>query len=172
MALETPQMDDYRRYVEKMADLNDGGEIILNRSPEHATVIASVLFDRAIDHVEILTGNLRDDIFGTEEVTAAAINFLKKSASSKIEVIADTPNTITECAFIKAVPNNLRCRISLATTEEKKPFRFMVADARSYRFQGDAETPEAIVQFGSKETGKKLHDIFVQANARAKHIAL
>jgi hypothetical protein len=159
-------MDDYRTYVQAVAREADGRQTILNRSPAHASVIISTIFRTTQRRVEILTGRLRDDIYGTPEVVESAVSFLSRNPEARMEIVSIEGVAMPDNHFLTALRLHrvVNDQVFLGRCTEAQArvhgFRFLVGDGQHYRFQSDPANTEAVVQFGRNETGRKLHEIF------------
>jgi len=170
-------MDEYRTYVQRLADLADGKEVILNRTTDHAAVIMSVVFAKAERLVEIVSGRLDDDIWGVDDVRSQAIAFLNRSDDTKIRIIVEDNidlDTNRLVSSIRAAGLIGRLKIFHATDELLKTYdyHFIVADGLHYRFQGERDKFEAIIQFGNVDRGQKLRAVFASLRSNSVELPL
>jgi hypothetical protein len=160
-------MDVYRTHVEKMAALADGGPI-LNRSPEHASVIIEWVFNTSSTIVEILTAKLDPDVYGKEGLVAAALEFLARN-NSRIEILSETVIDRGSHPLLSALDTagfSDRVRLNLVPADKLKSyaFNFAVGDSKNFRFEQSRDSFEAVAHFGRDNVGKKLHEIFLDLN--------
>jgi hypothetical protein len=78
---EDYSMDEYREFVERIADGGWPSETILNRSSDHAAVILENLFRKAVDSVEILTSELKTDVYGIPGVIVPRSAFCSETTT-------------------------------------------------------------------------------------------
>jgi hypothetical protein len=158
------QMEVYRRYVAEVAEAADG-EIILNRSPEHAAIIVEYLFRRAESEVDILTLELNEIVYGEKGVIDAAMRFLQDHPSAKLNILSEKSVDKSSHPFLRALKRaGLMDRVDLRVVPEwlqqEYGYNFAVADGRHFRFEKEREHFDAVVQFGEKTVGEKLRSIF------------
>ena len=171
-------MNDYRMYVQAIARAGDARQTILNRSPAHASIIVATVFGATQRLIEILTSNLRDDIYGTPEVIEAAVTFLTRNPEARIDIITVDGLLPANSRFLAALQAHrvVNDRVFVGRCSEGQArvhgFRFLVGDGQHYRFQEDPTNTEAIVQFGRNETGRKLHEIFIALAENVERIPL
>jgi hypothetical protein len=163
MSGELSSMTSYRSNVEKVAEIADG-RTILNRSPDHASIILEWVFNKSSDCVEILTSELSEKVYGKPELISAARRFLEKPRS-RIEIIAEQPVDRWRHAFLSELDragfeDRVRLRFIPEDSQKQYSFNFAVGDGRHFRFEQSRLSYEAVAQFGSVQVGNKLHEIF------------
>lgn len=154
-------LKSYARRVRLAALLRDG-EPLYNGSIEHATVLASALFEHSSSEVSVFSGKLNAQVFGKDRVIERARIFLS-TPERKVRIIVESPDDIDwkDHPFIKAFGDNSDVEIKgLSNEYVNLPYHFMVMDQDSYRFEEDKNEPTAIASFGDKVGGKHLTNIF------------
>jgi len=153
-------MDDYRDYVNAVAQIADGKEIIQNKTPAHAGVLLAALFGKAKREVLIVSGTLDGRAYGTAEVLAAADKFLS-SPDAQLKIVVETAVTFDGCEFLAHLQRAGALgdgRVTIHRFTGKAPFHFLLADEMHYRFEADPSKHEAIAQFGAN--GVELRNAF------------
>jgi len=163
-------MDEYREFVTRIADGEWPSETILNRSSDHAAVILENLFRKAIDSVEILTSELKADVYGMPGVVNSALGYLQRNDDARIYILAESTLDRAVHPFLKVIDDSgLGDRVSIKlvdpTAKANYKFNFAVADGRSFRFEESRESLEAIVGFGHDRFANRLHVIFSALSA-------
>ena len=158
-------MDEYREFVERVADGVWPSETILNRSADHAAVIVENLFRKADRIVEILTSELKTDVYAMPTVISSAIDFLRRDDGARIHILSETDLDRSAHPFLAAIDaaqfgDRLTVGIIRANTKQDYKFNFAVADAKSFRFEESRESFEAIVGFGHDKFASRLHNVF------------
>ena len=169
-------MNGYRAFVQERANAEDG-QVVLNRTTEHAAVVLSIVFDKADRLVEIVSGELDDSVWSVEAVILSAIAFLQRDAAASIHVVVEQNLDLVGNGFLSALRDAGfldRIRLFRAPAELTQQYRyhFIVADGRHYRFQRDRTTFEAMIQFGVEETGSKLRKLFAWLVSESQQIPL
>jgi len=162
---EDYSMDEYREFVERIADGGWPSETILNRSSDHAAVILENLFRKAVDSVEILTSELKTDVYGIPGVIRSALGFLQQNDNARIYILTESTIDRTVHPFLQTIDDSgLGDRVSIRLVDPAAKagykFNFAVADGRSFRFEESRESFEAIVGFGHDKFANRLHVIF------------
>jgi hypothetical protein len=156
-------LETYRQFVAGIAKASDG-TVIFNRSEAHAAIIIEYLFGASKNEVNILTGELYRPVYGAAGVVTAAIAFLEREPESKINIVSEytIPSEHPFLKAVRAVADESRIKISVlkAAVAKQMPFHFAVSDGISFRFEPKKEVLEAMVQFGAKEVGGKLTEVF------------
>ncbi|HEX2592790.1 MAG TPA: hypothetical protein VHL34_14910 [Rhizomicrobium sp.] len=155
--------DLYRNEVEAAASRANGTDIVLNRTPAHAAVIAEFIFDKAEVIVEILTESVEDPALCNEKTAESAVAFLKKGPWARIDMLvaraADRGRFISEIAEA-GLRDRVEIHVVPPTLLGPKHSFFMVADGRHYRYQRDRNELQASVQFGNEDLGGLLQTRF------------
>ena len=160
-------LDSYRAVVENAANNADGVEIVLNRSVEHACVVVEYLFRKADHLIEIVTQHLINTAYGTDATTGAALTFLRRSRDSRIDVLVEgSMETANKSNLISAIRGaDLLKQVTMTSVPEAIQKTYMdhviVVDGIHYRYQRSRKDLEAMVQFGNRRTGQRLHDEFL-----------
>lgn len=163
-------VERYREQVEACAHAVGGpSELLFNRSADHATIIVENLFASAQKEVNILTGSLDPEVYGTASAVDAAIGFLGRSPSTRIRIALEKPADLDwnshkllarfrECNLLDRVD----IRVVPKEVSEGYIYHFAVADEQSYRLEADRDKLEAVVQFRNPVAGRSLSERFQQ----------
>lgn len=142
------------------------GELVLNGSPEHATVIVERMLANAATDVSILTRRFDPRIYGTEETVAQARLCLGDSNRS-IEILIEQVNaeTLSQHPFVVGnkpaiEAGNLKFRALHPEWASNVAFNFAVMDDNGYRFERDKTEPVATAAFGQTDFVARLRTIF------------
>jgi hypothetical protein len=158
------ELDDYRRFVERIADAADG-KVIFNRSIAHAGVVISNIFRISQASVDILTGSLDPVVFGVPEVLEQAKQFVLRAGHvriiSEFDISSDHPllRTLKEFAVI---PDHQVLTARYPFPDKELAFHFALGDGRHFRFEPDKSKTEAFAQFGEAGIGGQLMQTFDQ----------
>lgn len=167
----TSTSDGYRALVAKAADAADGKEPVLNRDSAHACIIVEYLFRKATSLVEIVTKQLIDATYGTQETIAAALAFLKRSKSARIDILLEgviPENNALICAIQReGFENQVTITPVPKDLQQTYTDHIIVCDEVHYRYQRSRENCAATAQFGNREVGGRLHQQFVELKAKA-----
>lgn len=156
-------LDEYKHYIRSLAVRKDG-QPVLNASVDHASVIVERLFATAEDKIDILSGFFNARVYGREPVISEAKLFLASSPNHKMRIILESGSSqdravnpfFAECAQFP----NLELRKAPPDLQTRYAFHFIVADAASYRFESDKNSPSAVATFGDTAGAKNLEGIF------------
>jgi len=161
---EDYSMDEYRMFVRGVADGPWPSETILNRSADHAAVIIENLFRKSEHQIEILTSELKRDVYATSGVIEAAIDFLRRNDDGELRILSETKLDRNSHPFFAAIEAaQLAERVKVGTipaNQQDYKFNFAVADAKSFRFEESRDSFEAIVGFGHEKFANRLHIVF------------
>jgi hypothetical protein len=164
-------MKEYRKFVEDVANGSRAGEVILNRSPDHAAVVIEFLFRKAESYVHILTRRMSEEVYSKQGILDAAVEFLGAHPAATISILAEEPINRSLHPFFVAVDRIFKERVRLRFVAPAKVhtynFNFAVADGRSYRFEESRDSREAVIQFGDEEFGEKLEATFEELSSTA-----
>jgi hypothetical protein len=166
-------LQEYAEYVEKIANADEASKIILSRNSGHAGILVQVMFRKAQNAVEILTGTLPVSIYGTTAVSRAAADFLGSHPKAHLKILMETPiepemhpmlNTIEEAnvldrVSLRLLPSELRGVLG---------FHFLVADGRHFCFDRSRDIAETIAKFNDETMGDALHQKFVDMESQAE----
>jgi hypothetical protein len=160
----------YRERVRRIAADADGKEVIQNRTPDHAGIIISALFENAKNDVRIICDRLSDVAYGKDEVIAAAKKFVEDGG--KIQIVIEEAVSYPESRFLTAFRDlieteKLDLRLVSPPIKEKYAFHFMVADDAHYRFQRDRKKFHASARFGAPEANVWKIDAFGKIQAHS-----
>jgi len=174
------ELESYRELARTRASETDG-EAFLNRHAEHAWIIVELLFRKATESVEILSGSLNPSIYGDERVIASAMGFLDRclepvpfqpSLFVLVENNGDWPTHPLISRVLNYFPTKLEVRRVPPEVRNAYDFHFMLADKRHFRCKKSRQLPEAVVRFNSTETGESLHNLFQQVRMASEIIQL
>jgi hypothetical protein len=146
----------------KEARLRGADDVIYNTSVAHAAILVEELFNSASERVGILCRNLNGEAYALPEVIAAAQKFLdhpKATLTLLIETEIDQHH-----AFLREVAHDPRYRnqVTLRSPVDLPAgagFNFMVADRRGYRYEEDANVPNAIACFNAPDVAGPMDDL-------------
>ncbi len=157
-------LDTYRKFVAAVATSTKqfGSKVLVTRSDDNVSVVVAKVFSQSNKRVCILTRALKLPVYGSDEVVAAAKQFLTDNPDAEIcillqqEAAADHPLLRAMAQFngrfhIQSIPEELRA---------KYQYRFVVGDAKHYRFIERCDATEGYVKFGDPEGGKRLEQAF------------
>ncbi len=159
---------DYFNLVKTAADAADGRPI-LNRSPEHASIILEILFTKAEKHVRVVTNKLDPSVWVGGRVLGAVRSFLAKPGSS-IDILVECPS-VGDIDFVRIIggefPDKVRISSVPAKLQEKYGWNFVVVDGRHFRFEQNRQELRAFIQFGNESEAMHLEDLFEKLKKRA-----
>jgi hypothetical protein len=151
-------------------------EVIFNRSAEHAAIIVEHLFLAAQEEVNIVTSRLDEKVYSSQTVIEAAMGFLHRNPTGRINVLIETDVDLDSHPWVKSLKNVDRNRVKLWHVPDDVSahykFNFAVSDRKHYRLEQDRKTFEAFAQFGNDKTGADLTAIFVDIQKLSKPIEL
>ena len=164
------EMDEYRKYVRAVAARADGIEVIQNRTPAHAGILLSALFDAASHEVNIICGALDDTAYGVYETVQSAINYLR-CRNGEISIVLEEKLPYAKSKFFRALRdaglmNRVHVRVASPELVKTYVFHFLLADRKHYRFQLHRKDFAAIAQFGVSDTAR-LKTAFDAINERS-----
>jgi hypothetical protein len=166
MAIEVlTELASYRDFVETRTREDAGTQAFLSRTPLHASVIFEYLFLRSKKSMEILTGSLNPEIYGTAEVVQSAINFLSKNSGASISILCEAHIDAQSHPLLKAIiENGLDEKLFLFRVPKEKlseyTYHFALGDQKHFRFQNSRDVPDAVVQFNDPQNGAMVHQLF------------
>jgi hypothetical protein len=171
------QLDEYRRYVSKMAKLANGDEVILNQSHEHAAIIIAEIFAKARKIVEIVTDRLPNEPFGTSDVVQASSAFLSRDPTAEINILSEEEidqgqNRLLNALKIQGLADRVHLYFVPESAKSCYTFHSVVGDALHYRLQKSRDDFSAIVQFGNVEYGQKLHNHSIKLKTLSQPVAI
>jgi hypothetical protein len=163
MTSALPEMDMYRSHVQSLAVRLDG-QTVLNRSPEHASVIIEAVFNSSSEVVQILTSRLAEEVYGKPSLIAAALEFLQRP-HARVEILTETLLDRRQHPFLRAVDEagyaeRLSVRLVPKPLQDQYNFNFAIGDGKNFRFEESRASFDALAQFGSADVGEKLKTIF------------
>lgn len=155
-------MEEYRRKVRRLA-LERSGEPFLNATQDHAAIIIENMFRAAEHEVCIFTQHLAPAIYGREAGVEWAKIFLADDQRHRLRIVmkkGELPLLETNPLYqaIRHVPT-VEVRALADDFHAQFPYRFLVADGNSYRYEADHTKCEAVAAFGSDQA-KHLQDVF------------
>jgi hypothetical protein len=160
-------LQEYRKIVASVAGAADG-RVIVNRSGSHASVVIEHIIRAATSSLDMLTGHLHEPIYGAAEIMIAMREFLDRPAA-RLRVLSE--QRIADSHPIRALIACARAEVDLRVMPDPlaaiTDFHFILADGRSFRFEGDKHTFEAHAQFGEQKLGERLKAVFERLFAQA-----
>ena len=156
-------MDDYREEVERLARARTG-EPIYNSSVDHAAVIVEKLFRHAKSEIRIISGSLKNDLFGQDALAREAEAFLELE-DTKIQIaIENGVASLDPASCFLSVLKKFKDRVELREMHAHVPaafkYHFTLADDDSYRFEPDKTESKAVGVFGDELGARKLREAF------------
>jgi hypothetical protein len=165
------EMDGYRTIVERAYTAMDGKDVVLNRTPEHASIVVEFLFRAAKLLVEIITSELVDATYGQPAVIAAALAFLRSDQNARIDILVEktiSPNSKLMTAIRDA---GLERQVTITPVPIAVQAGYLdhviVVDGVQYRYQKHRDFCDATIQFGNGDRGAKLHSQFLDIKNKA-----
>jgi hypothetical protein len=163
------EITEYRRFVDELSRSREPTKVILNRSPEHASVVIEALFRRARQYVHIVSRRLSSDVYATAGVIFAATEFLRRGGT--IHLLVENPIDRTDHPLLVALDgvNSELVIFAVVPPEVVQRYRFnlVVADGDSYRFEENRELREAIIRFSDTTFGSQLEATFQHLSRQA-----
>ena len=159
-SMSKQQQDAYEAYVAAMAQKADG-KLFLNHDERHAEIVIAQLFKSAEHEVKILTGCLKDEVYGGDRIREAAVSFACNHPDGVVRILSEQP--IGQSRFLDAMrrvtlPGNLI--VIEADSDVEGSVHFTVADGKHFRYEEDVSKCEAVVAFGRIEFGQRLSSLF------------
>ena len=151
--------DEYWKSVETSCENNESIEIP-NPSLNHAKLLIFNLFRKAERSIKIFSGNLDEDLYGTEEIQNA-MKSIKDDVT--VEVVVDCkPQSNIYNKDKKVVPNKLE---EGWKGRERIPGHFMVVDGMSYRFEknhklGNNSQIKGVANFNDTGVASSMEFVF------------
>jgi hypothetical protein len=154
-------LEEYKNRINRLITENSG-EIELNGSHDHASVIIDCMLARAQSTVRILSRTFDPRIYAKPDVVASARLFLGEQ-NRKCRVLVEEISPVwgengfvaLEKLFpnleIKQVPESLRASVSM---------NFALMDDNGLRYEKDQNEASAFVMFGKKELTTDLSRLF------------
>jgi Ca2+-dependent lipid-binding protein len=154
-------LEEYKTRINRLITENSG-EIELNGSHDHASVIIDCMLARAQSSVRILSRTFDPRIYAKSDVVASARLFLGEQGRKCQVLVEEVSPVWNENDFvaleklfpnleIKQVPEVLRDAVSM---------NFALMDDNGLRFEKDQTEASAFVTFGKKELTSDLSRLF------------
>lgn len=163
----------YRAAVRHQAQVADG-TVVWNRTPAHAAVVIAELFCSATSVIEIVSDNLTDKVWGSQDVVSGVRKFLSRHDDVKLRIITEHPVRVSENRFLSSIPaadfESGKVKVFEAGSDMTPPvtLHFMVVDGVGFRIQEDRDKLAAMIQFGDPGTGATLRSIFASWRSQSK----
>lgn len=162
---EEQSLEEYRRIVTRIAETGTPSEEIINRHPDHASIIIELLFRQAVRSVRILTGKLDKRVYSSPSLVSAIVDFLAESAENKIHIlIEDDMELKNHPIIVESTRGGVLAQISIALVPNEVQanynYHFMVVDSLSYRFEECRKHLRAVVQFREPRFSGLLEEKF------------
>ncbi len=152
---------------------SDAGNVILNRSPDHASVLIRHLIEISTTSVLVLSGNLHPPVYDHPQVLAAMTRAIGRGVHFRI-LLDFCPNLVVQS--IQQVQEQSRFldqlmaatrggELNLGTASvrtvprfvaAKYNYHFVVVDESAFRFESDRSNFEAIARSDQPDFGKTL----------------
>lgn len=157
--------DEYRFHIDRLIR-EKNGEVVLNGSHSHATIIIERMFANAENDVSILSRRFDPRIYGTPELVEQAELFLAqpdRTAHIVLEemdeaALADHPFFARLAKFIEK--GNLSLRKVPDRYADLIKINFAVMDDNGYRFEKDKRQAIASAAFGVGGMANNLRNLF------------
>jgi hypothetical protein len=146
------KLEDYRTHIDRLIR-EMSGEIVLNGSHNHATIIIERMFANASKQIRILSRKFDERVFGTPETTYQAESFLGEDGRSVRILIEDyneqemarNPFFARMSQFLES--ERLQIRQVPPALAELISINFSVMDDVGYRFEEDKNFTVAVAAF-------------------------
>lgn len=156
-------VEEYRQKVKRLA-LERTGEAFYNASEDHAAIIVENMFRTATREVCILSRHLAPRIYGRDEGVSWATIFLADNEEHSMRILLREGDLsiLSSNPLYQSIKNskNVFVRAIEDGFFDELPYRFLVTDGDSYRFEPDHSKCSAIAAFGSGQEGPKLQRVF------------
>jgi len=150
----------YRTQVDRLI-AEGSGEILLNGSAAHASIIVERMFTHARNCVRILSRRLDPRIYGGSEIVEAATLY-SSVPERKIKILLESEKELEAHPLLKAVfdDENVQIKLIPEFLHESVGFNFSTMDDYGTRFEENKSEAVAIAQFGNDQYTKRLNDLF------------
>lgn len=140
------------------------GTPIPSSTAAQASIVVETFFLHAKHTVRIATGSLNEKIYGTDDVLAAAANFLLYRERKLQILFLEGRNKISleTHSLIRrfAGSNRLQMKVIPENSSLTSRPHFMLMDDIGYRFKASGLSHSSIVAFGDNVTTSRLNEIF------------
>jgi hypothetical protein len=154
-------MEEYRAQIDHLISKSDG-EVVLNGSASHASMVVERMFSRALTEVRILTRAFDPAIYCDQYVLRSALDLLRSGRRLKVLVEDPLPSEIGKNPYfsdlkdigdlqIRQVPDDLRGPIAI---------NFALMDENGFRLEKDETGATALVSFGKSSMTSRLSELF------------
>lgn len=133
-------MEKYRRNLTELFK-SESTAPITNSSPAHAIILLSTIFHFAHESVNVFCGNLRNDVFGNEDL----ISEIRCAAYRNVKMvfILEHDNATPQIAELsEKFKSNMEIRI--IPQGVKRPAHFVVSDNKAFRIEENHDITKAI----------------------------
>jgi len=159
-------MNDYRNYINELADKNSP-ESFVNSGPEHAAVVISTIFAHANNYVFLFSGDLNGAVCNDAEYQKQLGEFLLREGNLKVLVqkynSENEPKIYNLLRFYKNLNLNVEVKyhpFEVISPTTEKEIHFTVGDDKMYRIENDVEKYLAYGSFNDNDQAIKLKDLF------------
>lgn len=156
--------EGYREHIDQMIR-EMSGELVLNGSHHHATIILERMLANARQRVSVLASRLDERIFGVPETIEQAERFVAQP-SHELRILVEpsvVPRLATHPFFARmqgAIDvGSLQIR-SLSEIASNLPVNFTLMDDDGYRFESDKEQAIATAAFQRNDFVGRLNELF------------
>jgi hypothetical protein len=169
--------DSYRAHIDRLI-LQQSGEIVLNGSHSHATIIIERMFANANHSIDILCRRFDPRIFGTPELVEQAYLFLGGFECRARIIIEDiSAERLEHHPFIERCKSFVEGSVLVVkqlpeAISQTSNINFAVMDRVGIRFESDKTAAAAVASFGNSELVDKASALFDNLWQRSKEISL
>lgn len=152
-------IEEYRANINRLID-EMSGELALNGSHEHASVILERMFARAKNSVRILSRTLDPRIYAVPETLEACRRFLGNTERECKVIVEEFPSN--SHGFLSLGREYQNFQVKQVPDGLKKPvaINFALMDRSGFRFEKDQTETTAIAAFGEKDLTNSLDKVF------------
>lgn len=154
-------MDEYRKQIDNLINKSDG-EVALNGSTSHASMVIERMLARSLSEVRILTKKLDPLIYDDETLQRSALDFLKSGKKLHILVEEFSMQEKQSSAFLDRLKlaGDIEVRQVPEKLREPIEINFSLMDERGFRIEKDESGATAVVSFGNKTVNSRLLSLF------------
>lgn len=170
------ELQEYSLFLKDLAK-SQSSDIFLNKGIEHASILMSVLFERANNCVRIYCNGFGETLICENPYWDALIKYLEKDVNNTLSVLVETNEHINEKPLLTLKEHiqmraNNTIQVKLLSEEGraiinerfgKDHCNFAIFDTNKYRFEYDPEKYKAFGSFNQPKNCDILIDIFDRA---------
>lgn len=156
----------YKKLINEFSEAQSRG-IVPNNITPHSQLLLTKFLEQAKRHVEIFSGELNEDIYGSPDVCSAASEFLERDGAVLDILLERAPDNLKNHPLIEVCQASSKgtCNVHQwdTTKQPKLPdSHFVVVDGKAWSFKLDKGQPMNLGCFNNPVVGKKLHESFAQ----------